>query len=157
MPAPYKPTTDLSKPPGSCSKSGSQHWIVGCSICYCIYYVTSIVTLPFADDVWIGELPVFAIVQWPKAWLNSTIQGFFISLLPSLGLDSGSASPDRILTSSWALTATVVLPPLLMLCVLRFLRKGRLKTLLVRLVVAIALLDAAVTCWFDSTSRLSIF
>jgi hypothetical protein len=123
------------------------------------YYTTSILTLPFANDWWIGEMPVFAIVQIPKIKLMSVFHNALVSLLPTLGLASGSASPDLILTHPWALGLTVTLPALTLFCSITLLRRVARRRILIITVFAFAFacIDAAVTFWFDSTSRLSLF
>ena len=134
-----------------------RNWPVRFAMMVILYYAISVVTLPFADDVWFGEAPLLAVLQLPKMYVNSTIQGALIAMLPSVGWESGSVSPDRMLTDSWALGATVVIPPLIVICALMLIRSSPRRRLLVGLVVVIAAMDAAVTCWFDSTSRLSLF
>src|SRR5262249_37775788 len=79
------------------------------------YYTYSFLTLPFVDDLWFGGIPPLAIVQLPKSMLNHRIQDYLISWLPSLGLASGSPSPDMMLTGPWALGLTVTLPALVIL------------------------------------------
>ena len=126
------------------------------AVIFAVYYVTSILTLPFANEVWFGELPIFAVIQLPKIYFNSVIQDAMISLLPLLGLNSGSASPDLILTHPRALGVTVTLPPLTVICALmlsRHLRYSRLTGA----VILIGAIDAIVTWWFDSSSSLSLF
>ena len=156
---PYEPSRVVGKhdggaAPGRLSTLG--FCVVGLAVIFAVYYVTSILTLPFANEVWFGELPIFAVVQLPKIYLNSVIQDAMISLLPLLGLNSGSASPDLILTHPWALGVTVTLPPLTVICVLmlsRHLRYSRLTGA----VILIGAIDAIVTWWFDSSSSLSLF
>lgn len=92
------------------------------------YYSYSFLTLPFADKFWFGEIPLFALVQLPKEKLNDAVQDFLISLLPSLGLASGSPSPDMILTHPWALGVTVTTPGLILLIALVLMPRGLPKT-----------------------------
>jgi hypothetical protein len=59
------------------------------------YLALSIVTLPFLDSVWLGELPVLALPQIPKAELCDAIQSFIIAeVMPRFGLSRG---PDRLI------------------------------------------------------------
>ena len=122
------------------------------------FYVYSFLTLPFANKVWLGELPPLALVQLPKSMLKHRIQEFLISLLPRFGLASGSPSPDMILTSPWALGLAVTLPALVILPIAWLtLPRGKSRRLLLIALVLAMILDGVVTFWFDATSSLSIF
>jgi hypothetical protein len=122
------------------------------------YYVQSILSLPLADRVWLGEIPLFALIQLPKMKLKHFVQDAMIRQLPALGLASGSPSPDMILTHPWALGFTVLVPGLIFLCcltpLLRFVRHPKMVFVTV---IVVMCLDAGLTFWFDATSRLSIF
>jgi hypothetical protein len=77
----------------------------------CVYLGLSIVTLPFLDAVWLGELPVLAIGQVPKIDLAHWLRGFIIRhVMWPLGWSRGSASPDLIAASPYALALAYVLP-----------------------------------------------
>ncbi len=122
------------------------------------YYIYSFITLPFADELWLGELPPLALVQLPKSLLNHRIQDFLISLLPRFGLASGSPSPDLMLTGPWALGLTVTLPALAILFVaLLTLPRTRSRRPLIAVLLTAAAVDAAATFWYDATHSLKIF
>ena len=93
-------------------------WMITAAGILTVYYVISSLTLPFADDVWFGEIPLLALIQIPKSFAISAVQDVMISWLPTLGLATGSASPDRILTHPWAIGTICIVPPLLLCGVL---------------------------------------
>ncbi|MCO6457836.1 MAG: hypothetical protein J5I93_21225 [Pirellulaceae bacterium] len=123
------------------------------------YYAFSSATLPWADDVWLGEVPLLAFPQLPKMHLKSVLQDGLIALLPLFGLDAGSPSPNSIRTHPWAMVLTAAGPPLLVIGLLLLPRSGRVgrRRALIAAVLAVATIDGLVTFWFDSTSRLSLF
>ena len=134
-----------------------RRWPLAIAALFILYTTASILTLPLADDLWLGELPLLAVVQIPKMFLASLIQKGMIALLPFLGLATGSISPDRILTHPWALGAALAAPALAVVCLLLWPRRtlhwrGTLAAILV-----LTALDAATTFWFDSSSSLSLF
>lgn len=72
--------------------------------CLIAYFIVSLVTLPFVDAWWIGELPVLALVQVPKTalagWLRADL---VVPLIRLVGLSAGSFSPDYLLARPYAL------------------------------------------------------
>ncbi len=121
------------------------------------YYAISAATLPFADSVWFGELPVFAIWQLPKMALYGYAQTFFMSILAVIDWSAGSPSPDMIATHPYAMTAMVMLPGCVVLLLAAV--SQSLKTVGVSAIVLVnlAAIDAGMSFWFDQTSRLSLF
>lgn len=68
------------------------------------YFFICAITLPFVDELWLGELPLLAIVQVPKiefaSWLRS---GLVMSAIRQLGWSKGSFSPDYLTARPYAL------------------------------------------------------
>ena len=75
-----------------------------------IYFVASLCTLPFMAHVWIGEIPVFAMIQLPKVslagWIVSVI---LLPFVQWVGWSQGSFSPDYAMTRPWGLAIVYVL------------------------------------------------
>lgn len=75
------------------------------------YLLVSVVSLPFVGEVWLGELPLFAVWQLPKLavanWLRVDVVMAFIRWA---GWSSGSFSPDYILARPYALALLYVIP-----------------------------------------------
>lgn len=161
---PYEsPATNVpSKPLGRTAPGGLwRHILTAGTGLVIAYYALSFTTLPWADDVWLGEMPLLAIPQLPKMHLKSILQDGLIALLPLFGLDAGSPSPNSIRTHPWAMGLMVAGPPLLVAGLLvltgRGARGGRRRGALIGALLAVALVDGLVTFWFDSTSRLTLF
>jgi hypothetical protein len=121
------------------------------------YYVLSCLTLPLANEFWLGELPVFAIPQLPKSWTFSTVRQQLILFTHMLGIGRGSASPDLIAMKPWAFAILFTAPSVIALCITATCRRLKPCWPWVWRLLAIATVDAAVTIWFHRTSKLSIF
>ncbi|MEW6160292.1 MAG: hypothetical protein AB1813_22895 [Verrucomicrobiota bacterium] len=75
------------------------------------YFVISLVTLPLVDSVWIGELPVLALVQIPKLWLAKFFRKEVVmEVMRAWGLSSGSYSPDLIKARPYGLALAYLSP-----------------------------------------------
>ena len=76
-----------------------------------VYCIVSIVTLPFVGAVWLGELPVLALIQIPKlplaGWMREHIVMDAIKLL---GFSKGSFSPDLITARPYGLGLAYSIP-----------------------------------------------
>src|SRR5262245_30675924 len=87
LPLDYEPTTKQTTPRGRWGKLVLQ--------LLAAYFVACIVTLPFVDSWWIGELPPLAVIQLPKTaladWLRSDV---VMPMIRAFGLSRGSFSPD---------------------------------------------------------------
>lgn len=74
----------------------------------------SIVTLPFIDWVWLGEIPLLALIQSPKLtvahWCRSEM---VMPAIKSLGFSHGSFSPDYTLARPYGLLLTYAIPVVL--------------------------------------------
>lgn len=138
------------------AQSNSARWPQILCGCFCVYYILSFVTLPFVNKIWIGEWPVLATFQGPKSVLKSAIHQPMIAIMRWLGLSYGSHSPDYIATHNWALLAAMVIPVVLVVGICSMSRSTT-RFRLLGVFLLCALLDAAVTFWFDSTSNLKLF
>jgi len=87
--------------------------VLRCVIGYC---TLSCLTLPFVGLVWLGELPVLALVQLPKialaGWLRTQV---VMKAITFLGFSRGSFSPDYILARPYALAITYLIPVIILL------------------------------------------
>lgn len=76
-----------------------------------LYCVVSTATLPFANVLWLGELPVIAVLQLPKLllaeWLRTDV---VMPAIKGLGLSSGAFSPDYTTARPYALVVAYLLP-----------------------------------------------
>jgi hypothetical protein len=123
------------------------------------YCVVSSLTIPFAGLLWLGEVPLLALVQLPKIgiaeWLRS---GPVMGAIRSLGLSGGSFSPDYILARPYAL-ALVYLLPLIGLAVVLRLREGRTGSLrpMTLALTGVAVLDYVLTLVFGSCRSFTIY
>jgi hypothetical protein len=76
-----------------------------------IYLVVSSLTLPFLDSVWVGKVPVVALIQLPKTQLaNWLMDHGIIPAIRMLGLSPGSPSPEQIMARPYALVAAYLIP-----------------------------------------------
>ena len=74
------------------------------------YFVASSLTLPLLDALWLGELPLLAIVQVPKMELARWLQSDVVRpTMAALGLSQGSPSRDHFMTRPLALAIVYVL------------------------------------------------
>jgi hypothetical protein len=104
-----------------------------------VYYLVSIVTLPALNAIWIGELPLLAVIQMPKTEPAMFLRTHVVMpLIQDLGLSRGSYSPDLTFASPLAMAIVCLIPMLLLLvyvlCQRDFFRRH------VRWVVAVAVL-----------------
>ncbi|MCA9083559.1 MAG: hypothetical protein KDA81_05870 [Planctomycetaceae bacterium] len=135
-------------------RSGLCTWL---SQMLCLYYVASAVTLPFANRIWFGEIPVLAVIQLPKTFLKSLFQHAFLWFVRSTGLSQGSFSPDYMATHPWAMAAMSITPLIVLIILIRLTRPRPLHSRVIMYTVTLAAVDTAVTFWFDSTSALSLY
>lgn len=121
--------------------------------------VASVLTLPLAGHVWIGDLPLLALLQVPKVLLADWLrQEVVMSLLRPLGLSSGSPSPDSITARPWALALAylLLLGTVTAVCwrTLRTELRGRRLFLIL---AGILLLDCVFTLYFGKSRWLTIY
>lgn len=134
-----------------------RRWVTIATGITCLYYGLSSLTLPLANYLWLGEVPVLALIQLPKSFLKSIIQAILLRGVHAFGLSQGSPSPDSIATHGWALLLASLFPALVLIGFFLSLPRGPKRRILVSLVLILAIVDGLVTGWFDSHSRLKLF
>jgi hypothetical protein len=75
------------------------------------YFIVSTLTLPLVRHVWVGDVPVFALVQMPKTLVAEWVRtGVIMPLMRQLGGSSGSFSPDYGRAGPYALVVAYLVP-----------------------------------------------
>ena len=124
------------------------------------YLVVSVATLPFLDAIWIGELPVLALVQLPKIGLAERIRtGLVMPAIAALGMSSGSFSPDYLMARPYALAAAylVALAPVLLLVAWRTRMARRHVRRWALILLAVAVVDFIATLSLAGGPGFSIY
>jgi hypothetical protein len=76
-----------------------------------VYLALSIITLPALDSIWLGELPVLAILQLPKTEFARSMRWMMVYyVMGPLGLSRGSFSPDWSAAGPYALALAYAIP-----------------------------------------------
>ncbi len=121
------------------------------------YYLVSTISLPFINVAWISDIPILGIVQLPKMFLKSILQGGLMSAMNYSGLSRGSYSPDYLDVHGWAMGMMMTAPAFLVsfFLLLRGQFSIRQKQIVVLLVMTIS--DAVVTICIDQFSSLSVY
>lgn len=74
------------------------------------YFVASILTLPVLDSLWLGEIPLLALIHIPKTaiahWLRTDV---VMPIVSAAGWSRGSFSPDYIMARPYALAIAYVM------------------------------------------------
>lgn len=121
------------------------------------YCVLSCLTLPFIGHVWLGELPVLALIQLPKIatahWLRTHV---VMEALPFFGLSQGSFSPDYLMARPYAL-AIVYLVPMLIIGVAGLRRPDQRRRLTTVIFLVTATADYVFTLIFADGRFLTIY
>jgi hypothetical protein len=154
-PNPYEPSRHVDAPKQNQPKL--RGWLLVFTVLVCAYYVISALTLPAANKIWLGEIPLLALVQIPKAFLKTMVHKALMHAMHGLGISYGSFSPDFGATHGWAMLIMLTLPALLFATVLMRARGLEHRNRWVGLVLLLAAIDGMVTIWFDSVSRLKLF
>jgi hypothetical protein len=124
------------------------------------YFVVSIVTLPFLDAVWFGELPLLALVQLPKTalagWLRTDV---VMPAIAALGLSRGSFSPDYVMARPYALALAYVPVVLGVVAIMLWTRRrpDRWPRRWGWIALAAAATDFAATLWFAGGPGLTVY
>ncbi|MEX0886939.1 MAG: hypothetical protein WD009_10920, partial [Phycisphaeraceae bacterium] len=78
-----------------------------------LYLGASILTLPFINSLWLGEIPLLALFQVPKldlaGWFRVDV---IMPIIRVLGMSAGSFSPDYIAARPYGLLLAYLLPAL---------------------------------------------
>jgi hypothetical protein len=86
--------------------------------CSVLYGIMSMLSLPFLNSLWFGEIPVVTVVQVPKItfaiWLRNVM---VMDLMTPLGLSRGSFSPDWTAARPYALAVAYLVPLTILLAV----------------------------------------
>lgn len=130
-------------------------WHVILAGCLCGYYLVSCLTLPFAKQVWFGEIPVLGLLQIPKAFLKSLLHSSLMEAMKSFGW-TGSSS-DYFATHSIVMVVMLFLPTVVFLLLIWRLPKLPFRPPITFAMLACSCLDAIVTIWFENTSSLKLF
>lgn len=123
------------------------------------YCILSSLTVAFVNRVWLGEIPLLALIQIPKLELARVI--LIKVLMPafkSLGLSRGSFSPDYILGRPYALALAYLIGLGLVLGVLAL--RTRLRPPYRRralILLGLAAVDYVLTTLFINSRGLSLF
>ena len=149
---PYDSGKSVAVPPAA-----TRRWPAILTAIACVHYGISAITLPFANAVWIAEIPLLAVFQIPKSFIKSVSQDCLLSLIHGHDLSRGSASPDYIATHGLAMFIMVATPALLLASVLALDIRGRKRIRLITAVLLFATVDALVTIWFDSSFSLKLY
>jgi hypothetical protein len=128
---------------------------IRCLIYYC---VVSTLTLPFINHLWLGELPLLAIIQRPKvsfaAWMRTEV---VMEAIKWLGVSNGSFSPDYRMARPYALALAYLLP-LMMIALLSMRFRSPLEMQKLALVLlAVSTIDYLATLQFAAARSLTIY
>ena len=75
------------------------------------YLALSVLTLPFAGVVWLGELPLLVLIQLPKLAVAGWVRtDWVMPFMRWAGWSSGWFSPDYLLARPYALALVYLLP-----------------------------------------------
>ncbi len=124
------------------------------------WFVLSCLTLPFIGRVWLGELPVLAVIQLPKiavaGWLRTHV---VMEAITFLGFSRGSFSPDFILARPYALALAYViaLAVIGVISLRRFRFSDERRGLVMVAFVAAAFVDYMFTLMFADGRLLTIY
>ena len=131
------------------------------TVCICLttYFVISIVTIPSVNSIWIGELPVLALIQCPKTVPANSMRYYYAArLAKKLNISKGSFSPDYEFARPFALIIVYAFPLLILMFFYTLFvkdKKGTVKYVLILLFFAV--LDCLYTLYFSHTPSLTIY
>lgn len=124
-----------------------------------VYFVASIATLPFLDSLWMGEVPLLALVQLPKVGLADGLRAQVVMpAISAMGLSRGSLSPDFGLARPYALALAYLLMLGVVFGLLRICKRmspQARRWACVTLIVAAV--DFGMTLWFAGGPGLSVY
>jgi hypothetical protein len=126
---------------------------------FIVYSLLSSLTLPFVDSIWLGKVPLLALIQLPKTsfaqWL---ITHAAMPIIRWLGLSRGSFSPDHILARPYALAAAYLIPIAFFVLLMAFRTRLRHRLWLwTLLLILVAFIDFCFTLKFARTAGLTIY
>ncbi len=141
----------------SVTTPSARRWPVIVTLCACVYYGISAITLPFVNSVWFGEIPPLAVFQFPKPFIKAIVHDLLLDAMHFLGISYGSASPDYGATHFWAMGIMVAAPAFFIVAVFAVLPRDRMRNKLIAAVLFFASIDAIVTICFDYSSSLKLY
>ena len=123
------------------------------------YFVASSLTLPFLSALWLGSVPLLALVQLPKTmfagWLRTDV---VMPTIAALGVSRGSFSPDYMMARPYALAAAYLLLLGLVFILLRVgTRATRSRRRWGRITLLAAAVDFALTLFFADGRALTVY
>lgn len=127
--------------------------------CLIAYGAASIVSLPFLNSWWLGELPVLALIHVPKTSLANWLRNIMVmDLMGPLGLSRGSFSPDWGAAGPYALAIAYLVPLAIVLVIVwRRTRMAPPHRAWACALVIVAILDYWMTLMYSSGPGLSIY
>lgn len=128
-------------------------------ICFTIYLVLSISTIPFIDSIWIGELPILAVIQLPKIIPANIIRHCYaVRLAKTLAVSKGSFSPDYTAARPYALLIIYLVPLLIpAVCYAVFIKDKKQAGKYVLFLLLFSVLDFLCVLHFSDTPGLTIY
>ena len=123
------------------------------------YLLASALTLPFTASIWVGKIPLLALVQLPKVELaHWLIRHAAMPTIRMLGLSRGSFSPDYLLAKPYALAAAYLIPLGILLLIVWMRTRLRRRLLIWAVVLLIvAAIDFCYTLKFAEAPGLTIY
>lgn len=125
-------------------------------IAYCLL---SIITLPWVGSVWLGEIPLLALIQVPKLfvadWFRSDV---VMGAIKVFGFSKGSFSPDYIMARPYGLGLACSIPLILVsLSLLLPACSSSRHRRLALIFFAVLIVDGMSTCVFADRRSLSLY
>lgn len=129
------------------------------TICFIVYLVVSITTVPFIDSIWLGEIPVLAVVQLPKTMPANFIRHYYASsMAKTLNISKGSFSPDAIFIRPYALLIVYIIPLLILVFTyVLFIKDKKKDAKYLLIVLLLFILDYFFVLHFSDTPGLTIY
>jgi hypothetical protein len=125
-------------------------------IAYCII---SILMLPLMNALWLGEIPILALIQLPKVAVASWLREHVVmEMIKMLGWSKGSFSPDYIMARPYGLGLAYSIPLILvsLSLLLPGCSAGRHRRLTLILFAAL-LVDGVFTYFFTNRRSFSLY
>jgi hypothetical protein len=123
------------------------------------YFATCSLTIPFVNRLWLGELPLLAVIQLPKLLPAKWVRiGVVMPAIRRLGLSRGSFSPDYIMARPYALAITYLVPLIVVVAVVGLrTRMTRPFARLIAILLALAAVDYALTLLLADAAGLTMY
>ena len=123
-----------------------------------VYAIVSALTLPFVGSLWLGELPLLALIQLPKLWPADWIRTHVVmQAMKALGYSSGSFSPDYIAARPYALALVYAAAIAVVLIVRGCATRGQIPTRFMFAALLALAVDFGCTLAFASARNLTLY